>query len=142
MSLEMRFFKRHDVTPKTATQQSLVGVSTRIHSSRMRTSRLLPVFPSMHCSEGCTRSQGAVPGLRGCTWSKGAVPSTRGVYLVLGGVSGPRGVYLVRGCTCPGTPPVNRMTDRWKNMALPRTLYSFYFPQISHFVQSWHLGVF
>ena len=66
-----------------------------MHSSRMRTARLLPVSPSMHCSGGGTWSWG-VPGLEGCTWS-------RGVYLVLGGVPGPwgctwsLGVYLVPG---------------------------------------------
>ena len=45
---------------------------TRIHSSRMRTARLLTVSPSMHCS--------------------GGVPGSRGVYLVWGGVPGPGGV--------------------------------------------------
>ena len=29
-------------------------VITRMHSSRVRTARLLPVSPSMHCSGGCT----------------------------------------------------------------------------------------
>ena len=60
---------------------------TRMHSSRMRTARLLPVSPSMHCSRGVY----LVP-----WW---------GVYLVLGGgvpglgvVPGPRG----RGVPGPG----------------------------------------
>ena len=39
----------------------------------MRTARLLPVSPSMHCSGG------GVPGPGGCTWSGG-------VYLAPGGV--------------------------------------------------------
>ena len=52
----------------------------------MRTARLLPVSPSLHCSGGCTCLVEA-----GCTWSGGE-------YLVLGGVPGlgavpgPRGV--------------------------------------------------
>ena len=50
---------------------SVNSSETRMHSSRMRTARLLPVSPSMHCSQG--------------------------VYLVLGG----RGVPGPRGCTCP-----------------------------------------
>ena len=52
----------------------------------MRTTRLLPVSPSMHCTLGCTWSRGGVPGPGGlpvpggylpggCTWSRG-----RGVY--------------------------------------------------------------
>ena len=68
-----------------------------MHSSRVRTARLLPVSPSMHCSQGVYLVRG-VPG-------RGGVPGPGGVYLVLGGVPGPggctwsRGVYLVRGCT-------------------------------------------
>ena len=75
----------------------------------MRTARLLPVSPSMHCSGGgectgpggvpgprgwCTWSWGGEPGPGGCTWSGGGagVPGLGGVYLVLG-------VYLNRGCT-------------------------------------------
>ena len=83
---------------------------TRIHSSKMHTARLLPVSPSMHCSGG---------------WG---VPGPRGVCLVPGGVPGPGqcawsrgGVCLVPGGTCPGTaPPVNRITDRCKNITLPQ----------------------
>ena len=79
----------------------------------MRTARLLPVSPSMHCSGGCTLS-GGVPGPGGCTLS-GGVPGpgvylVGGVYLVPGRCTCP-GVYLDRGCTCPGTlPPVDRQT--------------------------------
>ena len=54
-----------------------------MHSSRMRTARLLPVSPSMHC-------------FRGVPW----------------------------GCTCPGTPPVNRMADRCKNITLLQTSFA------------------
>ena len=96
---------------------------TRIHSSRMRTTRLLPVSPSMHCSGG-TWSWG-VHGPGGCTWSGGGVPGLGGVpgprgwgmYLVLGGVPGPRGVPAQ-------VPPVNRMTDRCKNITLPQTSFA------------------
>ena len=71
----------------------------------MRTTRLLPVSPGMHCS-----GRGGVPGPRGvCTWSRGVylvegMYVVQGVYLVLGGVLGPwgectwsQGVYLVQG---------------------------------------------
>ena len=89
---------------------------TSMHSSRMRTARLLPVSPSIHCAGGCL-----LPG----------------ECLVLGGMSasGPGGVSasgpgggvclwsqgvgclpLVRGGSYPSMhwgrhPPVNRMTD-------------------------------
>ena len=73
---------------------------TRIHSSGMRTARLLPVSPStllpgVDLPGGCT-CPGGVPA--------GGVPA--GVFL-------PGGVPAQGGCTCPVTPtPVNRMTDR------------------------------
>ena len=57
----------------------------RMHSSRMRTARLLPVSPSMHCSRGWMY----LPG--GCTCS--------GVYLP-GGCTCQGEVYLPRKCTC------------------------------------------
>ena len=48
-----------------------------------------------------------VPGPGVCTWSQR-------VYLVRGG-----------GGTCPGNPPpVNRMTDRCKNITLPQTSFA------------------
>ena len=82
--------------------------------------------------EGGVPARG-VPGPRGCTWSWGCNWS-QGVYMVTG-IPGPRGtwywgVYLVPwgylvlgvvhgpGGTCPGTPPVNRMTDRCKKYYL------------------------
>ena len=75
----------------------------------MRTAQLLPVSPSMHCL--------GVPG-QGCTWS--------------GGVPGPRRVPGPGGCTwsqlgVPAQvlpPPVNRITDRCKNITLPQTLFA------------------
>ena len=82
--------------------------NTRMHSNRMRTARLLTV--SQHALLGR-----GVPAW-GCT--------CLGVYL-------PGAVYLSRGCTCPGgvylprySPPVNRMTDRCKNITLPQTSFA------------------
>ena len=92
---------------------------TRLHSSRMRTARVLTVSPSMLCTGGCTWSLGGVPGPGGvyllwgvylvpgqCTWSQGSVPGPRGVYLVpggciwsRGGVPGPGGAPVPTGCT-------------------------------------------
>ena len=63
----------------------------------------------------------------------GVVHLVPGVYLVPGGVPDPRGVYLVPGVSGPGgcgipacteadTPlPVNRMTNRCKNITLATT---------------------
>ena len=80
--------------------------TTRMHSSRMRTARLLPVSPSMHCSGGGgTWSWG---GWGDCTWSGGGgVPGPRGgVPNPRGGCTWSRGVpHGMGGGTCPGTPP-------------------------------------
>ena len=92
-----------------------------MHSSRMRTTRLLSVSPSMHCSRGCTWSQGGlgvylvsggVPGPGGCTWFQG-------VYLVPGGCTWFQGECTWFKGSVPSLgvpaqvlPPVNRMTDR------------------------------
>ena len=84
---------------------------TRIHSSRMRTARLLTV--SQHALMwGVYLPKGDVP-------AQGGVPA-QGVYL-------PR----VKGCTCPqgylprySPTPVNRMTDRCKNITLPQTSFA------------------
>ena len=62
-----------------------------MHSSRMRTARLLPVSRSMHCSGGGT-CPGGVPA-RGCT-CPGGVPAW-GVYLPRGVPA--CGVHLPRG---------------------------------------------
>ena len=75
----------------------------------MRTVRLLPVSPSMHCAGGGVCSQGGVsaPGGSVCSW----------------------GCLLPGGCipACNGAdplPPVNRMTDRCKNITLPQTSFA------------------
>ena len=93
-----------------------------MHSSRMRTARLLPVSPRMHClgvggvpglgrgvhspgRRGVYLVQGGIPGPRGCTWSWGCTWSG-GVYLVPRGCTWSWGVYLVRGgCTWFGGVP-------------------------------------
>ena len=59
-------------------------LTIRMHSSRMCTTCLLPISPSMHCSQG-----GACP--RGCTFP-GGVPAQGGVP-AWGGYL-PRGMYL------------------------------------------------
>ena len=76
--------------------------------------------------------------VRGCTWSWG-------VYLVLGGAPGTRGVYLVRGCTWLGVPaqvlpPVNRMTDRCKNITFATSLRTVIIStHISTYVQGYNV---
>ena len=57
--------------------------------------------------------EGGVPA-GGCTCQAGC--TCQGVYL--------QWVYLSRRGTCPGTPPVNRMTDRCKNITLPKTSFA------------------
>ena len=64
-----------------------------MHSSRMRTARLLPVSPSMHCSLGVYLVPGDVPGRGGR------------VYLVPGGIPAPRGVPGPGGVPAPGDVP-------------------------------------
>ena len=78
-----------------------------MHSSRMRTARLLPISPSMHCKGGGYLPRGVyLPG--GCTYPGGCtclgdVPAREGGTCP-GGVP-TQGVYLPRGCTCPGGLP-------------------------------------
>ena len=94
-----------------------------MHSSRMRTGRSLTVFRSLqpggvYLVRGGVRGPGRVPGLGGCTWS-GGVYLVWGVYLVRGG-----GTWSREGCTWSGTPPpVNRMTNKCKNITLAKTSF-------------------
>ena len=75
---------------------------------------------------------GGVPAPGGCTWSQGGCTWSRGVYLVpggwctwsQGGCTWSGGVYLVR-----YSPPVNRMTNRCKNITLAKTSFR---PVITH----------
>ena len=98
-----------------------------------------PYLPVCTAPRGMYLVPGGVPGLggtcpEGCTWSREwlGVPGPREVYLVLGGVPGPGGcawsgewVYLVPGGYLPRySPPVNRMTDRCKNITLPQTSFA------------------
>ena len=89
--------------------QMTIILTTRLHSSRMHTARLLLVSPSMHCTG------------RG-VWSWGE--SVPGGCLLLGGVCSWGGVCTQWGvCSQGGTevdPPVNRMTDRCKNIPCPK----------------------
>ena len=78
----------------------------------------------------------------------GVVYLVWGVYL--GGVPGPRGVLVRGGCTwsqggVPGAgvlPPVNRMTDRCKNITLPQTSFAGGNNRFSPTLRGWcpHLG--
>ena len=87
---------------------------------------------------GCTWSAGGVPGLGGAPGPRGVCTWSRRVYLVRG-VSAPRGCLLQGGCTWSWgvsglgvwypsmhwgrhPPPVNRMTNRCKNITLATTL--------------------
>ena len=100
-----------------------------MYSSRMRTARLLPISPSMHCSRG-VYLPGGIPARR--------IPA-HGVYLPRGvpaqwgvpawgvpawGVFLPRGVPAQGGVPAQVLPPVNRMTDRCKNITLPKTSFA------------------
>ena len=102
----------------------------RLHSSRMRTARVLTVSPSMLCARGwgclllggvcswggrvCLLLGGGVSALGGvCSWGLSAL----GGCLFLGGVCS-------EGCVSQHalrqTLPVNRMTDTCKNITLPQ----------------------
>ena len=69
----------------------------RMHSSRMRTARLLPVSPRCTVLEGVYLPRGVY-----LPW---------GVYLLKGDVPAGVGGTCPRGGTCPGTPPVDRQTS-------------------------------
>ena len=72
----------------------------------MHTAHLLPVSPSMHCAGGgCL-----LPGGFNCLWSGG--------YLPLVGEG-----WFILACNV-AEPPVNRMTDRCKNITLPQTSFA------------------
>ena len=96
-------------------------LQTRLHSSRMRTARMLTVSPSMLCTGGCTWSQGvsalggsapggSAPGGMRVPGPGGSVPGgvcSGGVCLLLGGVCSwgctwsQRGVCSQGGCLLP-----------------------------------------
>ena len=125
------FKKEHELWPDKK------QIIRRMHFSRMRTTRLLPVSPGIHCSrgvpgpgEGCTWFQGVYLVPVGCTWSQG-------VYLVPGGVPGlggctglggvctwSWGVYLVLGCVPAQVLPPCGQNHRclWKYNLAPTSL--------------------
>ena len=86
LSLEKR--KLQLETAMKERRHEVIFCNTRMHSSRMRTARLLPVSPSMHCSGGGYLVWGEVYLVQGGTWSGGCTWSS--------------GVYLVGGCTWSG----------------------------------------
>ena len=83
---------------------------------------------------GVSAPRGSVSALGGCTWSGGVcswggVPGPRrvsgpraGVCLLLGGGVCSGGCLLPGGCQV--LPPVNRMTNRYKNITLPQTSFA------------------
>ena len=81
LSLEKR--KLQLETAMKERRHEVIFCNTRMHSSRMRTARLLPVSPGMHCLGGVPGLGGGVPDPGRCTWS-GGVPGR-------GGVPGPVG---------------------------------------------------
>ena len=87
---------------------------TRLHSSRMHTARLLTVSPSMHCAGGEVPDPGGA-------WSGGVCSEG---CLVQGGSAPGGGGWWYPSMPEADTPPVNRMTDRCKNITLPQTLFA------------------
>ena len=88
----------------------------------MRTARLLTI--SQHALLGGVTCLGEVPAQgAGGVPAKGGVPAL-GVNLPGGVPARGEGAVPARGGTCPGTPPVNRMTDRCKNITLPQTSFA------------------
>ena len=82
-----------------------------MHYSRMRTARLLPVSPSMHCSRGV------------CSWGVSAPGGVCSRGCLLQGVSAPRGFV------CPDTPPImDRILDThfWKYYLALTSLRALY----------------
>ena len=86
--------------------------STRLHSSRMHTAHSLTVSPSMLWWGGGRYLVGGVPGLRvgACLVPGGCLPGSGG---------GPVSQHALR-----QIPPMNRMTDRCKNITLPQTSFA------------------
>ena len=99
-------FLRHDYLPHDTINVSLNLFQTRMHSSGMRTSHSLTV-----CQGGLLLGVSA-PG--GCLLPKGVSAP--------GGVSAAVGV-VVSEHALRQTPPVNRMTNRCKNITLAATKF-------------------
>ena len=95
---------------------------TRLHSSRMRTAHALTISPSMLCARGCMLLGGALS--RGCIVQ--GVPAPGGMHgsggCLVWGVPGLGGrVVVSQHALRQIPPPVNRMTNRCKNITLPQT---------------------
>ena len=102
-------------TPYVIHQCRLIQITVRLHSSRMRTARLLPASPSMHCAGGCVWSQ------RVCLLLvRGGEPASGP-----GGVpaSGPGGVYPSMQW---GNPPLwtEFLTHTSENITLRQTSFA------------------
>ena len=117
-------------------------ISTRMNSSRMCTTRLLPVSPDMYCSWGRGWGVFLVPGVclvpgrylvlggvhgsGGCTWSPGVYLVPLGGYLVPGGVLSPGEVPGPGGVPGPwgvpgsqGAPSYGMCTWSWGMYLVP-----------------------
>ena len=110
-------------SPRNKTWDNIrINLYTRLHSSRMRTARLLPVSRSMHCAGGgaCLWSGGG----GACLWSRGVACLWSRGGLLLGGCLPlvPGGIPACNGSDPP--PPVNRILDTrfWKCCHAPTSL--------------------
>ena len=90
------------------------GNKTRMHSSRMRTGRSLTVCQSLLPGGGVC-SQG------GCLLEGVSALGVSVLGGLLWGVSAPEGGGGIPTCTETDTPPVNRITNRCKNITLATT---------------------
>ena len=78
-----------------------------------------------------------LPGPGGCTWSWGCVPAWSGGCLFWGGVWSQGGVHGPGGGHAwSGTPPVNRMTHRCKNITLAKTSFRPVIMIVTHLEES------
>ena len=70
--------KRRYLVPgySNISDQSHLKLLTRLHSSRMRTSRLLPVSPSMHCMGGVSAPGGYLPLVGEGVSAPGEIPAS------------------------------------------------------------------
>ena len=95
----------------------------------------------MHCwglpAQGGVSARGDVPAqgvsLPGGVYLPGGVPA-RG-FTCQEGVPA-QGSTCLRLGKCPGTPPVNRMTDRCKNITLPQTSFAGGNNEVPHLVDT------
>ena len=101
--------------------EAITNKTRRMHSSRMRTARLWPVSPGMHCwgvpgPGGCAWSRGRCTWSGGCTWSWG-VYLVLGVYLVSGRYTWCQGGGV--GVPGPGGVPAQVLPPPWRESQTP-----------------------